>query len=251
MKWNLLTQPLGMSMSDGYAPKKEIPLAIPLAMAAGSVFSSIFGAKKSADANAEAQAKLAAERAATEAERRRAKNQTWLSTASGQNTMRMLMDQADREWKRDKGAEAVGGGTNAATALGKEMRNLRQAEVIAQANANFEDKKENIDASYRQQLSGLNQQQIGLDQQRAANISQAASGISSGLMQGAMATFGGTKLGQSWMSDMGGGGASGTGASTTAGNNWLRTGTSFSRLSNNYRLLNPYILNYMRGGGTV
>lgn len=210
MKWNLLNQPLGSSVSNGYVVKKEIPLAIPLAMGAASIFSSIFGSSKSADAAAAAERRLAEERAQTEAERRRAKYQTWASTASGQNTLRVLNDQAKRAFKQVRGAAAVGGATDAAVAAEKEQQNMKQAEVIAQANANFEDKKDNIDASYRQQLSGLNQRQIAVDQQKAASVAQAASGVSNALMQGAVATFGGTKLGQSWMNagSPGGGGVS-------------------------------------------
>ena len=201
MNWNILNQPLGSGISNGYMPRRKmaIPLAIPLVMAAASVASSAFGAAKSSSANRDAQARLAAEKAATEAERRRAKYQTWASTASGQNTIRMLNDQSRRAYQQMRGAAAVGGATEASVAAEKELQNLKQAEVIAQANANFEDKKDNIDASYRQQLSGLNQQLIGLDQQKGQAIAQAASGVSSALAQGAMATFGGTKLGQSWM----------------------------------------------------
>lgn len=219
MKWKILTQPLGMSVSNGYTAKKEIPFAIPLAMAAGSVFSSIFGGAKSAAANREAQRQLAAEKARTEAERTRAKYQSWIDTASGQNTIRMLNDQAKRAYQQIRGAAAVGGATDAAVAAEKEAQNLKQAEVIAEANAAHEDRKEQIDAGYRQQLSGLNQQQIGLEQQQAENISQAASGVSSGLMQGALATFGGTKLGQSLM----GAGSPGGGGVTTPPDDLYKT----------------------------
>jgi len=113
MKWNILNQPLGSVCSAGYTTKKEIPLAIPIAMAGASLFSSIFGGSQSAKANEEAQQQLQAERTRTEAERMRAKNQRWLDTASGQNTMRAVRDMADREYKRISGAAAVGGATEA------------------------------------------------------------------------------------------------------------------------------------------
>lgn len=188
-----------MGMSDGYSPKKEIPIAIPLVMAAASAASSIYGGIKSSKANREAQAKLEAEKAMTEAERRRRKYEAWGTTASGQNTIRMLRDEADRSWKRMQGAAAVGGATDAAVQAEKELQNLKQAEVIAQANANFEDKKDNIDASYRQQLSGLTQQQIANNKEQAANIAAAAGQVGSALGSAAMTTFGGTKLGQQWL----------------------------------------------------
>lgn len=176
-----------------------IPLAVPLVMAAASAASSIFGAKQSADANEEAQRKLEAEKAALEAERRRKKYETWASTASGQNTIRMLQDQAQRFIRQQQGAAAVGGATDAAVAQEKELQNMKQAEIIAQANANFEDRKDQVDASYRQQLSGINQQQIAADRAKSQAIASAASGVSSALAQGAVATLGGTKWGQEMM----------------------------------------------------
>ena len=209
MRWNLLNQPLGIGVSNGYSAKKEIPLAIPLIMGAGSVFSSIFGGAKSAEAAREAQAKLDAQKAELNAERMRAKHQTWLDTASGQNTMRMLREESQRYLQGVQGAAAVGGATDAAVAAQKELNNQKQAEVIAQANAAHEDKKDAVDASYRQQISGLTQQQIGLDREKAGAIAQAASGVSNALAQGAITTFGGTKLGQQIMGagSPGGGGA--------------------------------------------
>lgn len=239
MKWNLINHPLGMGYPSGTGQRKEIPIAIPLVLAAASVASSLYGASKSAKANKEVQEKLDAERTATEAERRRKKYESWTDTASGMNTIRMLRDEGDRAYKRMSGAAAVGGATEASVAAEKELQNLKQAEVIAQANANFEDKKDNIDASYRQQLSGLNQQQIALDQQKANNVAQAAQGVSSGLMQGAMATFGGTKLGQQWM---GAGSPAGGGVSTPA---------QLQTMGGNYKVLNPYIYQYLTGKGYV
>lgn len=195
----------------GNCVKKEmaIPLAIPLIMAAASAASSIYSGAKSSEANREAQDRLAAEKAATESERRRAKYQSWTDTASGQNTLRMLQRQADRYIKQAQGAAAVGGGTEASIAREKELQNQRQAEVIAQANADFEARKDNVDASYRQQLQGIAQQQIAAEQSRAQAIAQAASGVSSALMQGAISTFGGTKIGQQWMAGTGSPGGSG------------------------------------------
>ena len=203
MKWSILNQPLGSACPAGSQTKKEmpIPLLIPLAMAAASAASSIYGGVKSAQANREAQEKLEGEKAATEAERRRKKYESWTDTASGQNTIRMLRDMADREYKRVRGAAAVGGATDAAVAAEKDLQNQKQAEVIAQAVASHEDKKDQVDASYRQQLSGLNQQLIGLDRAKGQAVAQAASGVSSALMQGAISTFGGTKLGQQWMAN--------------------------------------------------
>jgi len=245
MKWNLLNQPLGIGVTDGYSTKKEIPLAVPLIMGAGSVLSSLWGGSKSAQAAREAQAKLDAEKAKLDAERLRAKYQTWLDTASGQNTMRMLRDESDKYLQGIRGAAAVGGATDAAVAAQKELNNQKQAEVIAQAQAAHEDKKDAVEASYRQQISGLTQQQIGLDRERAGAIAQAASGVSNALAQGAIATFGGTKLGQKWFGDMGAG-SPGGGASTPVSDPMQ---SRLYQMGNNYRTLRD-LYNAEFGGWT-
>lgn len=230
MRLNFLYQPLGMGVSNGYSHKKEIPLAVPLVFAAGSALSSLWGGSKSAQAAREAQAKLDAEKAMTEAERLRAKHQTWLDTASGQNTMRMLREEGQKYLQGVQGAAKVGGATDAAVAAQKELNNQKQAEVIAEAQAAHEDKKDAVDASYRQQINNLTQQQIGLDKERAGAIAGAASGVSNALGQAAIATFGGTKLGQQIM----GAGSPGGGGSTPVSD---PTSSRLYRMGNNYRTL--------------
>lgn len=236
MRWNLLTQPLGTSVSNSYVLKKEmpLPLAIPIGLAVAGLASSIFGGVKSAKEAQRAQSRLNQEKATNEAERTRKKYETWTSTASGRNTLRMLADQAKQYAKTSQGAAAVGGTTHAADQAEKELQVMKQAEVIAQAEANHEARKEQADASYRQQQSALNQQQSALDQQKAANISQVFAGASNGLMQGAMSTFAGTKLGQSWMGGQGAGGQTKTSPLSMYSKN-------YGMLSNNSPLYNSKV----------
>ena len=176
-----------------------IPLAIPVAMAAASAISSIWGGSKSAKAQREAQRQLEAERAATEAERRRRMNEDYLDTAAGQNLLRVARDERDRMWRREQGAAAVGGSTDAAVAVAKDQGNRMIGDTIANIAANDSSRKDNIDASYRSELSRLKQQEIATQQARGQAIAEAAGGVSSALMQGAVSTFGATKLGQQWM----------------------------------------------------
>lgn len=211
MKWNIFNNPLGMSGSMGVPEKKDmpVPIGVPIAMAAASALSSIWGGAQSRKAAEEARRQQEAEKAQLEAERLRAKNERWTDTASGQNTLRVLQQSADREIKRMQGGAAVGGLTDAAVAQEKELQNQKQAEVIAQANANFEDKKDARDATYRSEIARVN---AGIQQSKMAQAeatAQAASGVSSALMQGAISTFGGTKLGQSWFGTGGSPGGSG------------------------------------------
>lgn len=239
MKWNLLNQPLGIGMPNGYSPKKEIPVAIPLALAAGSALSSIFGASKSADAAKKAQAQLEAQKAELNAERMSNKYRTWLDTLSGQNTLRMLREQGLKANQQISGAAAVGGATEAAKAMQKELNNEKEAEVIAQGSAAFEDKKDAVDASYRQQLNGINQQQIGLEKDKGSNIAAAAGAVSNALAQGAVATFGGTKLGQQMMGagSPGGGGSTPAPASNPVSSRLYQMGNNYSTLRNKSMVL--------------
>lgn len=210
MNWRFITLPSGVC--SAYATQKKempLPLAVPLVMAGASLASSLFGAKKSSDAAKDAAAKLQAEKVATENERRRRRNESWTDTKSGQNMLRVLQQQADREMKRIQGAAAVGGATDAAVAKEKELLNDKQAEVLADAEARFEDKKDAVDAQYRQELKGLNQQQIATDLQKGQAVAQAAGGVSSALATGAAMTFGGTKAGQEMLGPSGGSPAAG------------------------------------------
>lgn len=243
MNWNILNSPLGISGSMGVPEKKEmpIPLAVPIAMAAASALSSIWGGSQSAKAAEKARKQQEAEKARLEAERTRAKNERWGDTASGQNTLRIIQQAADREVKRIQGGAAVGGLTDAAVAQEKELQNQKQAEVIAQANANFEDKKDAVDASYRGEIARVN---AGIQQSEAAKaeaIAQAAGGVSSALMQGAISTFGGTKLGQSWFGTGGSPGGSGVDPQYRNYSRWLQ--------QNQGVINNPSYYRYMLGYG--
>lgn len=175
-----------------------IPLIIPIALAAASAASSIYGASKSAAANRKAQRQLDAERAQTQAERARRMNEDYIDTAAGQNMLRVARREADKIWKREQGTAAMTGATERA-AMAKEYGNNMVGEAVANIAASDQQRKDNIDASYRAEERALAQQQIANEQQKGQIIAQAAAGVGSALMQAAGATFGGTKLGQSMM----------------------------------------------------
>lgn len=178
MKWTILNQPLGSACPAGSPTKKEIAWFVPLiASAVISAASTGAGAVASKKANDRARERLNGETAVAEAERRRRKYESWTDTASGQDTLRVLRDMADRESKRIRGAATVGGATEASVAAEKDLQNQKQAEVIAQATAAHEDKKDQVDAGYRQQIAGLKQQQINNDLQQGINTAQAASAV--------------------------------------------------------------------------
>lgn len=195
MKWKqIFNVPLEMPC----VPKKEIPLAVPLVMAGASALSSFWGGQKSAEAAEEANRQLQAEKNRVNAERTRAKYEDYIDTAAGQNLMRIARQERDKMWKREAGAAAVAGGTDAAVAQAKEAGNQMIGDTIANVAAQDTARKDAKDASYRQELSNINQQQINAQRAKSQAIADAAGGAASALMQGAVATFGDTKLGQSW-----------------------------------------------------
>lgn len=219
MNWKILSHPLGMSASVGIPCKKEIPLAIPAVLAAGSLASSLFGASKSREAAEEAMEMQRRERERIEAERYRKVNENYIDTAAGQNMMRIAKEQADKIWRRAEGAKAVAGGTDAAAAMAKEQGNKMVGDTIANMAAQDTARKDAIDASYRADLARANQGIMQTKSAQADATAQAAGAASNAMMQGALMTFGGTKLGQSWFGTGNGTGAAGQ---LNGNYNWLK-----------------------------
>lgn len=194
MNWKILNQPLGMAGSTGAPTRKESISAAAIAgiiSAIAAAGSAAYGAKKSNDAAKKANDNWWREKSSLEAERRKKMNQSWMDTRSGQDTLRILQQQAQRAVRQQQGAAAVAGGTDAAVAIEKELQNQKQADILAQAEANFEDRKENIDASYRGEISRANQGIINSEMAQAEATAQAAGAASSALMQGAQVMAGG------------------------------------------------------------
>lgn len=186
MKWNFIINgaPLGSGdPSGGYAPRKKE--WVQLALAGASLAASIWGGASAANEQAKAEARLNAEKAKNDAWYRRRYNEHTIDTAGGQNMIRMAKEYARENWKKAQGAAAVGGGTDAATAIVKEQGNKMVGDAIANIEAQDVARKDNVDASYRARQSQLNQQQMSLDQQKAANIASVAGGVSDALMAGA------------------------------------------------------------------
>lgn len=238
MNWKILYQPLGVAGSIGIPAKKEIPLAIPAIMAAGSLVSSFFGSSASKEAAERARQEQLREKARLEAERLRKTNEDYLDTAAGQNALRVAREEADKVWKRAEGAKAVAGGTDAAAAMAKEAGNKMLGDTIANIAANDTQRKDNIDASYRQEISRVNQGIMQSEMAKAQATAQAAGAASNALMQGALMTFGGTKLGQSWF----GGSPGGGGVENTA--------SGFAKVAQPYEY-GSFYRQAMRGGGLI
>jgi hypothetical protein len=240
MNWKFLNQPLGRcDLSGGYAPEKK-PIWPAIIMAAAAAGSAIYGAAKSNEKNREAEAKLAAEKAITQAERRRNKYEDPLSRADVQNVIRVAQQQADKIYNRAAGEAAVAGSTDASKQMAKDAGNQMVGEAVANIAANDAARKDVVDAQYRAEERELTQQQIALEQQRGQNIANAAGQVSSAFMNGAL-SYAGTYFG--------GGSPGGGGVSPQDGTPKLQQ--MGSTYYNNYKTLNPYIGQALRGYGTL
>ncbi len=195
MKWNFIINgaPLGSgNTSGGYAPRKKEWVSEALAGAglASSLASTIFGGAAAARQQREAERRLAEEKARNEAWYNRRYNENYADTEAGQNMIRMAKAAAREQWRREAGAAAVAGGTDAAVAQAKEAGNRMVGNAVAQMAATDTARKDNVDAAYRAENSRLTQQQIALDQQKAQNIAGVAGGVSDALMSGAQLVAG-------------------------------------------------------------
>jgi hypothetical protein len=167
----------------GIEGRRENPQWIATALGvAGGLASSLIGGN-------------AAEQAAMEAERRqralenkenawytRRYNEDYLDTAAGQNLVRRAKDYARENWKKAAGAQAVAGGTDAATAMAKEAGNRMVGDTIANIAAADSQRKANVDAQHRQAEQSFAQMDMQRANQRAANITNSAQNASNAMM---------------------------------------------------------------------
>ena len=167
----------------GIEGRRENPQWIATALGvAGGLASSLIGGN-------------AAERAAREAERRqralenkenawytRRYNEDYLDTAAGQNLVRRAKDYARENWKKAAGAQAVAGGTDAATAMAKEAGNRMVGDTIANIAAADSQRKANVDAQHRQAERSFAKMDMQRANQRAANITNSAQNASNAMM---------------------------------------------------------------------
>jgi hypothetical protein len=167
----------------GIEGKKDTPQWIGAALGvAGGLASSLIGGN-------------AAEQAAREAERRqralenkenawytRRYNEDYLDTAAGQNLVRRAKDYARENWKKAAGAQAVAGGTDAATAQAKEAGNRMVGDTIANIAAADSQRKANVDAQHRAAEQSFAQMDMQRANQRAQNITNAAQNASNAMM---------------------------------------------------------------------
>ena len=148
---------------------------------------SLIGGARAAEASREAERRQRAAEARENAWYTRRYNENYVDTAAGQNLVRRAKDYARENWKKAAGAQAVAGGTDAATAMAKEAGNKMVGDTIANIAATDQARKDNVDNMHRQAQEKFAQMDMAREQQRAQNITNAASAASNAILSAASA----------------------------------------------------------------
>jgi hypothetical protein len=163
------------------APSRKEWIASAIGAGLGIATSLIGGAKASKAAD-EARREREAAEAREQAWYLRRYNEDYLDTAAGQNLVRRAKDYANENWKKAAGAQAVAGGTDAATAQAKEAGNKMVGDTIANIAAADTQRKANVDNIHMQNEQKFAQQRQAEQLQRAQNITNAAQSASNAIM---------------------------------------------------------------------
>ena len=162
----------------GYAPVRRYWIG-----AAIGVASSLIGGALSSGSRRRAMEREERQHNAESAYYNRMLNEKYLDTVAGQDLVRRAREVMDRQTGHLRGAQAVGGGTDAAVAVQKEagakavgdMMSHVASQDVARQDAAMQSKI-NSDRQHVKSMSGY-------DNSRADNISQVASGLSDAAMQ--------------------------------------------------------------------
>jgi len=164
------------------------------ALAGASVLSSLIGGAAARRAAKRAERRQRAREAEESAWYNRRYNEDYIDTAAGQNLVRKAKEFAKEQTKRAEGAEAVAGGSNAATARSKEAANKMVGETIANISAQDTQRKAHVDDIHQ----GNRQTFANEDEKRAEiaaqNTAEVAAGASNAAIQAVGALAGGESL---------------------------------------------------------
>lgn len=169
----------GMVGCYGVRPKCWVHAAVGAAV---GLASTLIGAHESGKKEREARAKEAQSHARQQAYWNRKENESYADTASGQNMIRLAKDYADRNWKKAQGAAAVGGGTDAATAMAKESGNRMVGDTVAHMSAMDTARQDRAGAERMREDARYAATEAGHLRTQGANIAQTASGLGNAAM---------------------------------------------------------------------
>ena len=186
---NFVNSPLGII--SPYAPMRKEWIQV--ALAAGSLASSLIGGAKASSAAKEAERRQRAQEASEKAWYTRRYNEDYVDTAAGQNLIRRAKEYARENWRKAAGAQAVAGGTAAATQMAKDAGNKMVGDTIANIAATDQARKAQVDNMHRQAEAQFAQQDMAREMQRAQSITNAAQNASNAMasMAGALGQDGG------------------------------------------------------------
>lgn len=185
-----VNQSLGMGVGDGlhgsfagvpFVPQPKLWIGAAIG-AIGGIASSLIGGSAASDAAREARRERERAEAKEQAWYNRRYNEDYLDTAAGQNLVRRAKEYAKENWKKAAGAQAVAGGTAAATQTAKDAGNKMVGDTIANIAAADTQRKANVDNIHMQNEQRFSQQRQSEQLQRAQNITSAAQAASNAMM---------------------------------------------------------------------
>lgn len=148
----------------------------------GGLASSLIGGAKASEAARAAERRQRVQEAKENAWYTRRYNEDYADTAAGQNLVRRAKEFAKENWRKAAGAQAVAGGTAAATQMAKDAGNKMVGDTIANIAATDQQRKSHVDDLHRQAEAQFAQMDMNRELQRAQNITNAAQSASNAMM---------------------------------------------------------------------
>lgn len=177
---------ISSGLENPYSPMRKEWIATAIG-AGASLLSSFIGGNAAAKAAQAAEKRQRAMEAKEDAWYNRRYNEDYSDTAAGQNLIRRAKDYAKEQWKKAAGAQAVAGGTDAATQMAKDAGNKMVGDTIANMAATDQARKANVDNIHMQNQQNFGQMDMQREMNRAQAITDAAGNASNAIMQAASA----------------------------------------------------------------
>lgn len=174
------------TLGSEFVPRRKEWIGAAIGLVGGLASSLIGGASASSAARA-AERRQRQQEAKEDAWYTRRYNEDYLDTAAGQNLIRRAKDFARENWRKAAGAQAVAGGTAAATQMAKDAGNKMVGDTISNIGATDQQRKAQVDNMHRQAEGQFAQMDMNREMQRAQNITNAAQNASNAIMKAGLA----------------------------------------------------------------
>ena len=176
--------PAGMGDDGGrclFAHPRKMWIATAIGVGAG-LASSLLGGFGASRAAKRAERRQREQEAQERAWYNRRYNEDYIDTAAGQNLVRRAKEFARDNWRKAAGAQAVAGGTQAATQMAKDAGNKMVGDTIANIAATDQARKAQVDNMHRQAEQNFAKMDMERELTRAQNITTAAQNASNAMM---------------------------------------------------------------------